>query len=298
MLEDFVRCAECAVEELAWIRISLVREMPFEVLVRLLTEFELPETIFEMPRHAVARVAGDLVAGLLMSAENESRAVEIQAWLRKAEDRGSLTIADPDYPDALKHGAAPAPVLYLRGRRELLSAPMIGLVGSERADAEGIATAAEFSKALAARGNAVLVDLMGPLSASAARAAIAAAEFRGGVIAVSATGIDRAYPSASRETFVEVAREGLLLSPRPPGVSRDEMSEEARRATLVGLAQKLLVIQAEIGSPVMGYARLAADLGREVLAVPGSIHSALHKGCHRLIRDGATLTESVRDIVP
>jgi len=298
MLEDFVHCAESAVEELAWIRLSLVRGMTFELLAQLLREFELPETIFETPRNAVARVAGEAVTRELMSAENEARAGEIQKWLHEEGGRGILTIGDADYPDALKQSASPVPVLYFRGRRELLGSPMIGLVGSERADEEGIATAAEFSKALAARGNAVLVDLAGPLSASAARAALNAGSSRGGPVAVSATGINRAYPAAGRDAFVEVSGGGLLLSPLPPGDARDEESEAARRSILVGLSQKILVIQAEIGSPVMGYARLAADLGREVYAIPGSIHSALHKGCHRLIRDGASLTESVRDIAP
>ncbi len=285
-------------EELAWIRLSLVRGLSFEILAQLLREFDLPETIFDMPRHAVARVAGESVAEELMRAENEERAGAIQKWLHGAGDRGILTIADADYPDSLKQSAAPVPVLYFRGRRDLLGSPTIGLVGSEHADAEGIAAAAEFSKALSARGNAVLVDLCGELSAAAARAALSAGGSRGGVIAVSAAGIDRAYPAASRDAFVAVAGGGLLLSALPPGESRDEQSEEARKAILVGLAQKILVVQAEIASPVMGYARLAADLGREVYAIPGSIHSALHKGCHRLIRDGATLTESVRDIGP
>ena len=132
-------------EELAWIRLSLVRDLTFDVMARLLAEFELPETVFEMPRHAVAKIAGEELASELMSQENEERAREVLEWLRTCPDRSILTIADADYPQNLKRSGAPVPVLYLRGKRELLEREMIALVGSARADAEGIADARDFA---------------------------------------------------------------------------------------------------------------------------------------------------------
>lgn len=284
-------------EELAWIRLSLVRGLSFEAMVRLLTEFVLPETVFEMPRHAVAKVVGEELAEELMSPENEERAREVREWLGACPDRSILTIADADYPQGLKRSGAPVPVLYLRGNRELLDREMIALAGSDRADALGIADARDFAGALARRGLAPVLSLANALSCEAARAVASLGLADGGAIAVSAAGVDRAHPAASREAFVETAAQGLVVSVLPPGESWSRQSEEARRAVLVGMSSKLLVVQAEPGAETLAYARLAADLGRDVHAIPGSIHSALYKGCHRLIRDGATLTESVRDLV-
>ena len=284
-------------EELAWIRLSLVRDLTFDVMARLLAEFELPETVFEMPRHAVAKIAGEELASELMSQENEERAREVLEWLRTCPDRSILTIADADYPQNLKRSGAPVPVLYLRGKRELLEREMIALVGSARADAEGIADARDFAEALARRGITPVLTLANALSCEAARSVAALGLADGGVIAVSAAGIDRAHPAASRDAFVETAAQGLIVSVLPPGEPCSERSEEARRAVLVGMCSRLLVVQAEPGSAPIAYARLAADLGRDVHAIPGSIHSALYKGCHRLIRDGAVLTESVRDLL-
>ena len=281
-------------EELAWIRISLVRGLTFAHVSALLRTFDLPEDIFKMPVHAVAKVIGSDLAMELMSGENEARATAILQWLHNTPEASLMTFADPDYPENLKRCGSPPIVLYLRGQRELLEKQLIAVIGSDYADAHGITDARDFARALTGRGFGIVTDLMNDLAGEVATVAL---KTGGGLVAISATGIDRAYPVKMKGFFARGAREGVIVSLLPPGSSRTEENEAAQQFVMAALSEKVLVVQAEFCCRVGRTARCAGEMGREIFAIPGSIHSALYKGCHQLIREGAVLTESLREIL-
>ena len=295
MLEDFVRCAECAVEELAWIRISLVRGLTFAHVAALLRAFDLPEDIFAMPVHAVAKVIGSDLAVELMSVENETRAREILQWLRDTPEASLMTFADPDYPENLKRCGTPPVVLYLRGKRELLGKPLVAVIGSDYADTQGLEDARNFTRALVGRGFGVVTDLWNDLACEVTKTALLT-KGGGGLVAVSAIGSDNVYPVQAREGGVRALQEGVIVSLLPPGEIRTKEGGTAQQFVMLALVSKILVVQAEQGSRTETSARMAGEMGADIFAIPGSIHSTLYKGCHRLIRDGAVLTESLREI--
>ena len=246
-------------------------------------------------RRAVQRFVGEECSHSLFSDETERIFEDTCAWLEKTEGADVLTWSDEDYPTELLHaGLAPA-VLWIRGRRELLAADRLYITGTERPDAEGGMNARDFAAAAVQKGSTVVSGLSEGIEAQAVQGALAAT---GAVLVVQATGPDRIWPRANRELFIEVARKGLLVSAQPPGVVFDETLLPERRQLCVALSRAVLVVQAEAASPALDAARNAAELGRDVMAVPGSIHSPLYKGCLRLLRQGAALTETVADIVP
>lgn len=286
----------------SWIRFSLVGGMTAKVALSLVHEFELPEKVFEMPAYVVGRVIGQNAALSLMSAENEKRARQIFSWLSRTENTGALPISDPSYPVDLIRAGNPPTVLYWRGNLQALQCEKrVAVLGSRNPDGEGRENARNFGRALAANGCAVVTNLSEGIEREAAHGALLAQEQGerqglGPVIAVLATGINKVYPMVNKDVFQRVARTGLMISAYPPGTEFAETHLEERIPLLVGMAQKLLVVQASARSASLTYARCAAEMGRDVLTIPGSIHATLYKGNHRLLREGAKLVESVRDI--
>ncbi len=215
------------------------------------------------------------------------------AWLA-APDHHLVTCHDPRYPPALAEIPDPPLLLYVSGRVELLAQPLIAVVGSRNASVQGRVDAESFAAALSGAGLCVVSGLALGIDTAAHEGALRGI---GSTIAVVGTGLDRVYPARNRALAHRIAAQGCIVSEYPLGMPPLAANFPRRNRIISGLAAGVLVIEAAAQSGSLITAQLAAEQGREVFALPGSIHSALTKGCHRLIREGAQLVETVDDVL-
>lgn len=247
----------------------------FEVLQELVGTKRAEELRGEPPGHA-ARVAAT------------------RAWLDERPGRRLLTLADADYPPLLLHTADPPLLLYLEGRAELLSANSVAIVGSRRPTPQGLENARRLARQLGEHGWTVVSGLAAGIDGAAHAGALEAAA---GTVAVVGTGLDVVYPHAHRALAARIAREGLMVSEFPLGMSPLADNFPQRNRIIAGLSRGTLVVEAALRSGSLITARQAVEAGREVFAVPGSIQSPQARGCHSLLREGAKLVEAVDDIL-
>ena len=216
-----------------------------------------------------------------------------RAWLQ-APDHHLIPLGSEDYPALLARAPDPPAALFVAGDPALLWHPQIAIVGSRNPSAGGRDNAADFARELARGGLAVTSGLADGIDAAAHRAALAAGA---PTIAVIGTGIDVFYPRKHRALQEEIAARGAVVSEFPLGMPAIKDHFPRRNRIIAGLALGTLVVEASLQSGSLITARLAAEAGREVFALPGSIHNPMARGCHRLIRDGALLVEGAREIV-
>jgi DNA processing protein len=276
----------------AWARLQLSGVAP-RSLVDLLRAFGSPEGVLgatpaQRHRHAPARGIAALDA-----TPDEERLAATLDWLREP---GHDLVAwdDSDYPRALLEIGDPPPVFYCMGRRGLLAGPAFAIVGSRNATAQGCADAEAFAGALSSAGFAIVSGLALGIDAAAHRGGLAHA---GSSIAVVGTGPDRVYPARNRALAHDLAARGLVISEFALGTPPLKQNFPRRNRLVSGLARGVLVIEATLSSGSLVTARLAGEQGREVFALPGSIHSPFSKGPHKLIREGAKLVETAQDIL-
>jgi DNA processing protein len=205
-----------------------------------------------------------------------------------------ITLADSDYPRQLLEIADPPPLLYGRGRRELLGSTGIAVVGSRNATPQGLQNAEAFGEALSKAGLCVISGLALGIDAAAHRGGLRGS---GSSIAVVGTGLDLVYPAKNKALAVDLAEKGLILSEFSLGTPALAGNFPRRNRIISGLSKGCLVVEAALASGSLITARLAGEHGREVFAIPGSIHSPFSKGCHQLIKQGAKLVESAQDIL-
>jgi DNA processing protein len=215
------------------------------------------------------------------------------AWLA-LPDHVLVTFADADFPPLLREIPAPPAALFVAGDASALWRPQVAVVGSRHASQSGIANAQAFTRALVAAGFAITSGLAEGIDGAAHAAALDAG---GCTLAVLGTGPDRIYPPRHHELAARVRGGGALVSEFPPGTPGHPKHFPRRNRIIAGLGVATLVIEAGLRSGSLITARNAADSGREVFALPGSIHNPLARGCHQLIRQGARLVESADEIV-
>ena len=215
-------------------------------------------------------------------------------WLNRP-DAHLLTPADAGYPALLREIASPPPQLFVRGNVDVLSLPQLAIVGSRNATPGGAETAHSFASHLAARGFCITSGLAEGIDAAAHRGALAA---RGRTLAVCGTGPDIVYPRQHENLANEiVAAGGAIVSEFAPGTPVFRANFPRRNRLISGLSVGTLVVEASVRSGALITARHAMEQGREVFAIPGSIHNPVARGCHQLIRNGAKLVETATDIV-
>jgi DNA processing protein len=276
----------------AWAALSL-RTLPYPALVALLQAFRGPAAILAATRSELAAVVpGEVIAALAAPPEPEVLARTL-AWL---DVPGHELVAwdDPGYPKALLELGFAPPVLYFMGRRELLDRPALAVVGSRSATAQGLDNARAFARALSDAGLTIVSGLAVGVDAAAHEGAL---EGAGSTLAVVGTGLDRVYPAHNRRLAHAIAERGALLSEFAPGTPPRAMNFPRRNRLISGLSRGVLVVEAALQSGSLITARYAGEQGREVFAIPGSIHSPLAKGCHRLIREGAKLVETAEHVL-
>lgn len=278
----------------AWLRLTLAPGIGGDSQRRLLSAFGLPERIFAASPASLAKVISVQQAERLLS--NEAREAIDAALAWQAEPGNAiLTLADADYPRCLLDTADPPTILYVKGRRDLLNSErVLAIVGSRNATPQGEANAEAFAAALSEASFTIVSGLALGIDAAAHRGGLRG---KGSTVAVIGTGIDRVYPARNRALAREIAEKGAIVSEFPLGTPALKENFPRRNRIISALAQGCLVVEAAERSGSLITARLAADAGRDVFAIPGSIHSPLSKGCHKLIKQGAKLVDEARDIL-
>ncbi len=205
-----------------------------------------------------------------------------------------ITCHDPDYPALLLQTPDPPPLLYVHGDASLLAQPQLAMVGSRNPTASGRQTATDFARYLSAAGLIITSGLALGIDAASHQGALDAGN---PTIAVMGTGLDRVYPARHRELAREIARYGALVSEFPIGTPPRAENFPRRNRIISGLSLGALIVEAALRSGSLISARYALEQGREVFAIPGSIHNPLARGCHHLIRQGAKLVETAQDVI-
>ena len=276
-----------------WVSLSLIPGLGGETYRKLLHAFGEPRNIYAAPYASLAELVGKPLADRIHSGIHEDVLDSLYDWL-KTEQNHVVTLADSDYPRALLQIPDPPPLLYVKGRRDLLNQPALAVVGSRNATPQGLANAESFSRSLSDSGLCIVSGLALGIDAAAHRGGIDGAS---GSIAVVGTGLDIVYPSRNHALAHELAQHGTLISEFPLGTAAKAHNFPRRNRIICGLSLGCLVVEAAIRSGSLITARLAVEQGREVFSIPGSIHSPLSKGCHALIKQGAKLVECANDIL-
>jgi DNA processing protein len=276
-----------------WLRLALAPGVGNTSLIRLLTAFGSPEAVLASGRSALMLHLSAVQCDALLG---EPDAALLDATLTWLDQPGNslMTLADEDYPKNLLEIADPPAVLYCKGRRSLLSQPGLGVVGSRNATPQGVRDAEAFSHALSDAGLTIVSGLALGIDAAAHRGGLAGA---GSSIAVIGTGLDRIYPARNKTLAHQLAENGLIVSEFALGTPPLPGHFPRRNRLISGVSRGVLVVEAAPDSGSLITARVATEQGREVFAIPGSIHSPLARGCHALIKQGAKLVESAADIL-
>jgi len=284
-----------------WLKISLVRGMHSRLFNSLLEQYSSPENILACDlstlrsfglNSSIATELGQIGQGNL----SDEIKVALDRCLGWLECPGNFLISSqsPYYPALLTCIPDPPPMLYVKGKLEALHLPVIAMVGSRKPSAGGRRDARRFARELASNGLGVVSGLAMGIDMESHRGSI-----EGGMptIAVLGTGIDIIYPAVNRAMFEEVPENGVLVSEFNPGTPARPQNFPQRNRIISGMSQGVLVVEAGVRSGSMITARFALEQGREVFAIPGSIHNPMARGCHKLIAEGAKLVQCVEDIL-
>lgn len=277
----------------AWLTLCLTPGLGAATIRRLLHVFGPPEEILRADAAGLTRAANAEVAAALKSG-NADAAVERALHWASMPDHHIITLADGEFPRLLLEIPDPPLLLYAHGNPALLQRPALAVVGSRNGTAQGLRNAEAFAKAFSAGGLTIVSGLAWGIDAAAHRGGLGG---KGSTIAVLGTGIDIVYPKSNTALFAEIAARGLLLSEYPLGTPSIGHNFPRRNRLISGLARGCLVVEAALGSGSLITARMASEQGREVFAIPGSIHSPLSKGCHSLIKQGAKLVDAAEDVL-
>jgi len=290
-----------------WLRLALTPGVGDATIRRLLAAFGPPAAIFAQPAAALRQLLTAAQAGALAQtppALAETVEATLQWLAANGQDgaqRAFVTLGDARYPAALLTIEDPPPMLYLLGQipeEHTSYPPAIAVVGSRNPTPQGALNARQFARALCEAGLSIVSGLALGIDGAAHEGALeAAGGAQPATIAVIGTGIDRVYPSRHRELAHRIARQGLIVSEYPIGTPPIAANFPKRNRLIAGLALGALVVEAAPQSGSLITARLAVEQGKDVFAIPGSIHSAQSRGCHQLIRQGAKLVETAQDVL-
>jgi len=278
----------------AWLKLSALSGLSATSKVRLLQPFGSAEQLFAASDHRLLEAfAGNRnVIAWIQKARRVDVGV-ILDWLA-LPGNNVLPLNHQDYPDRLRVLPDAPVVLYFQGHGTLLSRPQLAVVGSRRATPMGCKITAELGSALCSHGLGITSGLALGIDSAAHKAAL---ENRGWTVAVAATGLDQVYPANNKKLAQAISRHGVLVSEYPPATPVARWRFPLRNRLISGLSLGVLVVEAASRSGSLITARLAAEQGREVFAVPGSIKSPMSHGCHVLLRQGAKLVETIADII-
>jgi DNA processing protein len=282
-----------------WVRLTETPGVGREAARRLLAAFGSPRAVLQAGSAARRQVVAPAIAEVLEALPDELADLldTTGRWLASASagaPRRIVTLGDPHYPAALLQTADPPLMFYAEGRIELLAAPCVAIVGSRQATTPGLANAKAFARALSEAGMTVVSGLAQGIDGAAHEGAL---QGPSSTIAVVGTGLDQVFPKRHAALAARIGVEGLMLSEYALGMPPLPHNFPQRNRIIAGLSRGTLVVEAALQSGSLISARLASEAGREVFAIPGSIHSPQSRGCHGLIKQGAKLVESAADVL-
>ena len=277
----------------AWLALSLTRGLGGDGARRLLKEFGSPEAVFSASVSSLKSVVKADVAAEISKGIADDLLTPALDWLKDSNNH-LVTLADSDYPQALLNIPDPPLLLYVKGRRDLLNQSALAVVGSRNATPQGVNNAEAFARSLSDAGLCIISGMAHGIDAAAHRGAL---QGRGSSVAVIGTGLDKVYPAANRDLAHALASQGALISEFPLGTPPLAANFPRRNRIISGISLGCLVVEASLQSGSLITARLALEQGRDVFAIPGSIHAPQSKGCHALLKQGAKLVETAQDIL-
>lgn len=291
-----------------WLRLSLTAGIGNDAARKLLAAFGEPPNIFQQTERALQQVVSATQTRHLMGTPDgwAEWTRDTWDWLQNCPDpslsRAVVTLGDPDYPSPLLLIPDPPLMLYALGQtaalHDLRAEQCLAMVGSRNPTPQGQANAREFARSLAGSGLTIVSGLALGIDGAAHDGALLGASSQAmATLAVVGTGLDRVYPRQHRELAHRIAQRGVLLSEYHLGTPPLNANFPKRNRLIAGLSQATLVVEAALQSGSLITAKQALEQGRDVLAIPGSIHSAQAKGCHALIKQGAKLVESAQDVL-
>jgi len=280
----------------AWLRLLRTPGVGRDSARKLLAACGSAEAVFSAPTATLRALVSAAQCSALAEAPegHDEKVAATRAWAAADPARHVITLGDPSYPPQLLETADPPLLLFAQGRLELLTAPAIAIVGSRNPTAQGADNARAFAAHLSKAGLTVVSGLALGIDGAAHEGGLVG---RGVTIAVMGTGADRIYPGRHRALAHRIAERGLLLTEFPIGTPPLPDNFPMRNRIIAGLARGTLVVEAALPSGSLSTARAALEAGREVFAIPGSIHSPQSRGCHALIKQGAKLVESADDVL-
>jgi len=285
---------DVADELTAWLRLLLTPGIGRAGARQLLAAFGTPQAVFEASFAARQDCLGQTIVSDEVPAALPPTMAALQTWLEVAAGRDWVALGDARYPQVLLQTADPPLLLYTQGDADLLNSPCLAIVGSRNPTPQGAENARAFAEHLGRAGMTIVSGLALGIDGAAHSGALA-----GGArtIAVVGTGLDRVYPRAHRELAHRIAERGLIVSEFNLGTEPLAANFPQRNRIIAGLSLGTLVVEAALESGSLITARHAVDSGRDVFAIPGSIHSPQSRGCHALIKQGAKLVDDARDVL-
>ena len=285
---------DVADELAAWLRLLLTPGIGRAGARQLLAVFGTPQAVFEASSAARQECLGQMIVTDDEPAALPSAMAALQAWLDAAGERDWVALGDTRYPKLLLQTADPPLLLFTQGDAELLNSPCLAIVGSRNPTPQGAENARAFAEHLGRAGLTIVSGLALGIDGAAHSGALAAGTR---TIAVVGTGLDRVYPRAHRELAHRIAERGLIVSEFNLGTEPLAANFPQRNRIIAGLSLGTLVAEAALESGSLITARHAVESGRDVFAIPGSIHSPQSRGCHALIKQGAKLVDDARDVL-
>lgn len=285
--------SEDLAEKSLWVSLNQIHGIGSQTFCQLLKTFGSPANVYAASYHQLTNVVSDAIASTIAQGPNQDTLTDTLQWLSHANNH-LVTLADKHYPKTLLEITDPPPLFYAKGNLALLNQPSIAIVGSRNASVQGEKNAEAFAHDLCGFGLCIISGLALGIDGAAHRGALKA---NGATIAVVGTGLDIVYPAKHRDLAHQIAEHGLIISEFALGTPSKPQNFPKRNRIISGLSIGCLVVEANLQSGSQITARLAAEQGREVFAIPGSIHSPTAKGCHQLIKQGAKLVDCIQDIV-
>ena len=280
-------------ENALWICLQQIHGLGGQGICKLLRRFGNPENVFTASHKELSQIVPEAITSLIKQGPNLENATLSLEWLEK-DDNHLITLADERYPQALLEIPDPPPILYAKGDLSCLTMPAIAVVGSRNASVQGEKNAEGFAFSLSEHGFCIISGMALGIDGAAHRGALR--NKQGKTIAVVGTGLDIVYPAKHRELAHRIVAQGLVISEFPIGTPSRPQNFPRRNRIISGLSLGCLVVEANTQSGSLITAKCAAEQGREVFAIPGSIHSPMSKGCHELIKQGAKLVDCIKDI--
>jgi DNA processing protein len=277
----------------SWITLSQIAGLGNEGLRRLLLAYGSPGAILNASVSSLTCHVKPAVALAITKGIDDSVLEPVAEWLRDPLNH-IYTVADADFPQSLLNTVDPPMLLYVKGRADLLNVRSLAVVGSRNATTQGLRNAEAFSKSISDAGLCIVSGMAHGIDAAAHLGGLDGLGFS---IAVVGTGLDKVYPAANRNLAHRLAQAGTIVSEFPLGTPPLAANFPRRNRIISGLSLGCLVVEASLQSGSLITARMALEQGREVFAIPGSIHSPQSKGCHALIKQGAKLVETAQDVL-